>query len=496
MHTHDTPLLAKKMQKAAEILDKHYDYFNKLVSEYKIKLGSRAWDIACFLVDYKIQNKSKKRREEWWEFWYDTAEWKKMHYQGFIYVVPDYYSPFLSSKGIEKIFLDLLGKITQFPDLQKKELFIPLFKNLLRNSFPYLNPRESDIFSAMIQHQSKKPQDVIDGIDMHVSNVSKYIRKVMKKGVLFQGVKINLTKLNLQYLSVYITHKQKKKEEIYSQVAFSPYFRSMYRGKMNIETSIINYIIPNDEKVIEYIEELVKKLSEKVDILESKIMISDHTNSLSSYNYSRYNGKARTWNLTAHDLFTNYLLKPKEKSKNRILRKFTNFDNIKLKIDRDGIKILNHMLGHNIKSMAKIQKKLENRLTEYEMRKYIDYLQENQVYTQIVVPVNIFGLISIMVNLQEEKENQEAIHRRLSILPEVHSIPVTASTIDGINFVIRVPEKELVGLVDALYTLWGEKIISIIPLSDLYSPRWLLPEEKYDTLFKRWKFERKDFVKE
>lgn len=82
MHTHDTPLLAKKMQKAAEILDKHYDYFNKLVNEYQIKLGSRAWNIACFLVDYKIQNKSKKDEKNGGNFGMTQQNGKKCTIKG------------------------------------------------------------------------------------------------------------------------------------------------------------------------------------------------------------------------------------------------------------------------------------------------------------------------------------------------------------------------------------------------------------------------------
>ncbi|MHA1401809.1 MAG: hypothetical protein ACTSQE_15770, partial [Candidatus Heimdallarchaeaceae archaeon] len=105
MFSYETPELRKTMGKAREILKDSYQYLERIVIRKKIKTGSPAWDIVCFLTSVQISNQEEKFNS-WLDFWGKHSRVRK--YQNLNYEAPISYFPFYNEERNRDIFNRLL----------------------------------------------------------------------------------------------------------------------------------------------------------------------------------------------------------------------------------------------------------------------------------------------------------------------------------------------------------------------------------------------------
>ncbi|MHA1420262.1 MAG: hypothetical protein ACTSPO_15210 [Candidatus Heimdallarchaeaceae archaeon] len=98
----------------------------------------------------------------------------------------------------------------------------------------------------------------------------------------------------------------------------------------------------------------------------------------------------------------------------------------------------------------------------------------------------------LIITTQGSKIDHHSFHGMLSVFPEVYSEPFTEKDKEGLIAIVRLPKELIVNASELLSSMFEEKQLNILLISQMYGKRYRLPIEKYDTLFKQWRYTSED----
>ncbi|MCK5409776.1 MAG: hypothetical protein KAJ30_05875, partial [Candidatus Heimdallarchaeota archaeon] len=78
--------------------------------------------------------------------------------------------------------------------------------------------------------------------------------------------------------------------------------------------------------------------------------------------------------------------------------------------------------------------------------------------------------------------------------PEVFSEQYVSEGKNGLYFVIRVPYELVVDAIESLTNFFKGKIENLFIIDQMFTTRYQLPVDKYETVFQEWKYSSEDIL--
>ena len=492
MFSWTTPELAKKMQKASSILEIHYSLFEDLVVKYQIHLYTPAWDIACFIIQLHLKKHAPSLEQKWVKFW--AEERKPILFGNFVYTIPISYQCFLNRKDSKEKFVALLSKLKNIGSKIRWEEYILLLNRLKSSILPIFAKNDFLVFQKIISKQNIDSNIIGEELGMDPSNVIKHKNKLLRKGIIFSGPTLNYNALNLSVYAV-IFEKQNIRDVEKRLLSFSvPFLHAIHISKINNKV-LLYFITPKFSGVREDLEYFSAIFCEKYGFRNFYIFELITQYKMFSFNYSYYDYKKGKWLLDDILIFShlNELEISNRKKEEHLIRyEYEEQEVTKLRLDRTGIRVLNHILKSNKISMRQIEKDLG--ISFSKVRRYVQSITDQKLFQYKFLPNYIFGLIDVVLLIDAPWEEQVNIHRQLVFAPEVYSEPYCSADEKGLLVIVRVPKEIALDIVLYFNNHFSKKLKELLIVSDMYSKRWRLPEDKFETVFQEWKYSRKDIL--
>ncbi|MHA1222283.1 MAG: hypothetical protein ACTSP3_03270 [Candidatus Heimdallarchaeaceae archaeon] len=463
------------LQQAREILSDNFQHFKKYFKEKKIEIRTPKWDLLCFQI-YTLLTRNAYTMNRWSSFWEKYSE--KKEFKGMVYKVPEIYKPFLNKNSqTENLFLLLNEK----QNYRWKE-FMEIFFSLRNQIYPRLPSREFEVLIAMTNRQTSSITEVGRALDMDRSNTLRYINSIKQKGLIYEGITVNVSKLKLiPYILILQnpTKQLKKKTKVFEKLeSFRNYYES-YIGNYYL----LSYHIINEKekeiKLLEYEIEIIKKELKPEKIIKLKL---DRTKRLKSFNYASYNNTKGSWN----NSLLEYLSYDDEKlmEQNRLISEFSDYKPSLVKLNKNGVDILKYIIKTRDISQSRIKRQTNLSLTT--IRNYLDYFIKEEVFVRRITPQPIFGLSTLLVYFQTESHKQKSLHLKLSFLPEIYSEPFQMNSVEGIFFTIKLPSEHITNILDLMNSVISAKNRKYFLIDNIYKKKRPLNYDYYDTLLKKW----------
>lgn len=486
-----TPSDLEIIEEAYSILKQESPFFDNLITKYEIKPFSPAWDLACFLT-YSHFSHIKSLEFTWNEFWEKRS--KNRVYRNLHYRVPYSYIPLIADNNFNKLVYKLLELNRLDIYVLDWNVFFSIFFDYCSKTLPTLSKREFSLFLAALQCQSLKSNDLLKHLEIDSSNLSKYKRRLMEKGIVYQGISLNYPRLNLAVYGVYLESSKSLSEAILKEIPNSPFLHSIFQSYLGNNKLLIQYVAPSIPEVSRDLLRLVQNLESKFQIADSLILSFKNATRLTSFNYSIYDIQSKEWNLESYDIRMHFSFYDQIRDKQAFFVKqlqTNNFD-YKIKLNKEGIEILNHILYNNHLTIKQIATNLK--YSERTVKNHIKNLEDSSIYSLRINPSYIFSLTNIVLFLRNSDDKQMEYHNKFSILPEVYSEQFLADNKTGYYFVLRVPPNLVLEAIDILEEDFSENILKVFVVNQMYSKRWSIPMDKYETLFQEWKYNPEDVL--
>ncbi|MCG3256609.1 MAG: hypothetical protein KAU62_11005, partial [Candidatus Heimdallarchaeota archaeon] len=328
------------------------------------------------------------------------------------------------------------------------------------------------------------------GVDK--SNISKYKKILNSKKIVHQGISLNYHKLNLNVHGILFEYPINNTVNIFSKLSDSVFFHSVYTSNVGYKSALSYFVTPT----LPQAEEDIHKLSNKICLEES---IPSYTifrflteTRMKSFNFNFYDYKKGEWNISPiHLKFTLQDIESNLEGYVPIISTdFEKSDYQKLKLNKTGFDILNHILAKRHLSASQIKKDLN--LTEKTTQKLVQYLKKNEMYKLRFNPSYIFGLKNVVLFLETSSRNQRKIHKTFSLFPEVYSEQYSSDKGEGIYFVLRIPNELVVDSIETLTNSYEDELEYLFIVDQMYTKRYQLPSEKFETVFQEWKYDSED----
>ncbi len=486
------PEFKQKMEESKSILGEHFKDFEQMVLRYQAKANSPEWDVICFYIYDRIRyNKTKK--DEWSRFW--SRNRKPKQYENFNYYVPSSYYNFCCSQETSKYFLDILDYHLEKELRLSWNTFLQIFFDYRSKIMPHFNKLEFEVFLTILKEQSMNNSQLLTKLSMDPSNLSKYKRRLKERFLLFEGLSINHYVLNLAVYGIVYNTPLTSKIDFFKELPNSQFLHSIYTSYSNSQTTMIQYLTPNNERVKKDLQTLCEKINNEHDIISSEVYNFDLSSRLKSLNFSNYNYKNANWDLPYYKLVTSLEKEKHEKTEIPVI--FNEFEQVgkkELNLNKIGIEILNHMLMRNEMSINAIKNDLN--LSEKEVKKQVENLRKRHYFKSRVNPNYVFGLSNLVLFLTKKTSEQVKIHEQLSIFPEVYSQKYINENEEGLQFIIRIPNEMIFDCMSLFNNFFKEEVKEMFVVNRMYSRRWKLPTEKYETVFQEWKYKSRDILGE
>jgi len=492
--SHDNPNLVKKMDEAKKVLKEDYKYFYDLIVNYKVKTETPYWDLTCFLIYYRLRL-SETLQNKWLSFWMKSTQ-KHRRFGNLVYTIPvSYYHFLIDEKSVESLYAFLVEKEQSKRELSWEEYLWLFFKkrDLVRPKFTNL---EFEMFKDILEIQSLSNQDLKERAWKRVANISKYKKRVLDKGVIFQGLTLNTAKLGLATYHLLFHLPFENATDIFSLIPESQYLRYVQIGNIGTKTYLVNFQIPDNRKAIRDLEKLSGNIHKENPSCKTRLFKHDRQTKLVSYNFTSYNSKYGNWDFLPllHKLYLEKFPLDEDRAEITIRPEFSDYSREKLKLSRNSLEFLNHLLqiGHiSRKHMVK-----NTGLTETTVRKQLAYLEEEQLIKTRINPMVVFGLSSIVVLLSIPPQEQHALHQYLALFPEVYTERYIEDDKEGIIVILRCPQEDIYRAMEILRKIFEKKIIDFFIIDQFYSRRYQLPIDSYNSFFQHWEYNSKDLLDE
>ncbi|MBY9000037.1 MAG: hypothetical protein KGD64_03915 [Candidatus Heimdallarchaeota archaeon] len=483
--------LVLRMEEAERILDKDYLQFQNIIVENNIKYDTPLWDITCFLIYCTLSSKSIKK-QKWVEYWYKFS--KTRRYANLVYMVPASYVALSDLRKAKNFFVNLLEQCIKATKELSWETFLAIFFQFKASVKPSFNKRDFTLFRTIIDRQTMVTSELKEHLDIDLSNISKYKKVLNSKKVLHQGISLNYHKLDLTIYGIMFESPLTNETDLFSELSKSVFFHSVYTGNVGCRTSLSYYVAPRFEQVENDIKKLSRRICNKQRIPYYRIFRFQTETRLKSFNYALYDYKKGSWNINPQYLqFTLQDYDSKLIDSVPILtRDFENNEYEKLRLNKTGLEILNHILANRHLSIREIVRDLK--ISEKDAKKQVERLKSNSLYKLRYNPLFVFGLKHLILFLDESPENHLEIHKTLSFFPEVYSEQYDSEGKKGLYFVLRIPYELVVDAIETLTLYFKGRIENLFIVDQMHTRRYQLPIEKYETVFQEWKYSSEDIL--
>ena len=483
--------LVIRLEEADKILEDDYAQFLSVIVDNDIQHESPLWDIACFLIYSELAAKSVKK-QKWVDYWHKFSKTRK--YKNLVYMIPASYIALSDLRKAKDFFVNLLEQSKRSVKELAWETFLPIFFQFRASVKPSFNKREFAVFKTILDRQTMVSSELKDYLDIDLSNISKYKSIVGSKKVLHQGISLNYHKLDLSVYGLMFEYPLTNDANMFSELSKKVFFHSLYTGNVGCRTSFSYFVTPRFEKVEEDFKKLSKRICENNNVPYSHVFQFLTETRLRSFNFGIYDFKKGHWKLNPQNLqFTLQDYDSRLIETVPILKRdFEMCDHEKLRLNKTGLDILNHILANRHLSIREIVRDLG--LAEKEVKKQVDKLRKNDLYKLRFNPLFVFGLKHIILFLRDFHENQHEIHKTLSFFPEVFSEQYVSEGKNGLYFVIRVPYELVVDAIESLTNFFKGKIENLFIIDQMFTTRYQLPVDKYETVFQEWKYSSEDIL--
>ena len=485
------PELQQRMQLAKEILADLFKDFERMVNDYKIKVDTPEWDIICFHILSQLGYNSIEA-EKWEDFWSRNRKPKK--HENLNYYIPSSFLNFCCSKEASDNFIHVLEYFKKRKIKLTWAVYLQIFFDYRSKVMPKFNKNEFLVFQTILQKQIMSNIELAKELSMDSSNLSKYKTKLQEKYLIYEGLSLNYYVLNLAMYGIVYNTPLSSKIDFFQELPESPFLHSIYTSYSNSQTAMLHYIAPDNNQVKRDLSYLCESINERHNVISSTIVKFDVGSRLKSFNFSNYDYKKARWDLPYYKIVASLERSFSEKTKDFpvIISEFAQVDRKVLNLNKIGIEILNHMLTRKEMSINAMMKDLN--LSEKETRKQIDNLHKNQYFKSRINPNYVFGLSNLVLFLSKDPKDQLQVHNQLSIFPELYSQKYTNEDEEGIHLIIRIPNEIVFDIMSLLNTFYKQEVKEMFVINQMYSRRWLLPTERYETVFQEWKYDSKDIL--
>ncbi len=490
MFSHDLPTLEKEMEEAKQILKTNYGKFEELVVKYKIKHCSPFWDIACFLTLDEIEN--EKREEQWIKFWERNT--KKQLYKNAYHYEPASFIQLSADEEIKKVFRKILEDKEKEEIVAEWENFLELFFMLRERTRPTLTKQEYNMLQEIVKNQTLSNIKLKENTGLDLSNISKYKKKLIEKGVIHQGITYNPTLLGLRIYLVDLIFPANYTLEIKKVLENSVFYRKAFENIDNMKTYSIMYMAPEEERTEKYLENLCKKIAEEHPLQKYKIYKLMREKRKISMNYENYDIKTKTW--TIREKIVEMIMKKyPNNNKEKVTLEIKEFEERKkenITLTKESIDVFNSLIK-NVHASTK-QRAEELGIKETEIKKQLDYLYDKEIVKGTLQCLHIFGRTTLLMHIEEKGESQDDLHNFFSIYPEIYTEPYETKDSKGISILIRCPYENLGETQDIVNYRFNGQIDQIVTLKLIDVNRSLLLPEKYNVEQQKWEFTEEDII--
>ncbi len=481
--------------------------------QYNISRDTPSWDICCFLISLELKNKTDQY-DKWLSWWAKNS--KDRRYHNFKYSPPGSYLIFYSYSDVKLLFIKWLSIFSHPVHKNDWKLYFTLFYNIYSRIKPVLSKLEFKTFLAILKKQSVEISDLSSELLMAKSNISKYIKKIKDKKVIFVGTTFNLKMLKLAYFIITISYSMSYEINVEKMLdaikPYDAYFRGIYRNIVGVNTSLINFLMPEDINTEELAKKIESFVGKRTRIYNIDIWKMERIKRIRSFNYTNYKFKEGKWAIYPTDIQYALLINCKnnvKKGKEKINTKTENgttedisvcyeqtnliIDDFQIKkqdlnLNKESIDLLNFLYRHPYASIANIMEKTG--LSETKAKKLLKMYFDKNLLKKRIAPLPIFGLVTIimLLDIDDDKE-QLKIHQMLAIFPEVYSEKIVnlKNKRNYLMVTFRLPEQILMSAIDEINKKFTGKIRDLFIIAKMFSKSQPLPFDKFDTLFKKWR---------
>ncbi len=484
------PILEEKMKEAKTILSTDYRTFEELITNNKIKYGSPFWDIACFLTLNEIEN--EKREEQWIKFWEENTT--KQRYRNHYYNAPESFRKLPADEEIKKIFRKMLEEKEKEEIITEWDSFLEFFYRLRERTRPILTKQEYHMLQEIVKNQTLSNIILKENTGIDLSNISKYKKKLIEKGVIFPGITFNPITLRLKIYLVELIFPANHKVEVKKVLGNTSFSRRIFENVDNLKTYVMAYLAPDEERTEKYLEKMCKKIEEKYPLKSYKIYKIIREKRKITLNYENYNPKTRNWAIEEKILeliMKNYLNSKKEKVTFET-KEFTEEKKKDIVLTKGILNMFSNLMI-NFHASTK-QRAEELGIKETEVKKHLNYLYDNEIIKERIHCIDIFGQSTISLYIQETSERQEELHNFFSIYPEVFTEPYETKESKGISILIRCPHENIRATQDMINHKFSDKIEQVSLLNQIDANGVIIPIEKYNTEQQKWEFTEEDIM--
>ncbi len=483
--------LVIRLEEAEKVLENDYVHFLSVIVDNDIQYDSPLWDIACFLTYSELSPKSVIK-QKWVEYWFKFSKTRK--YKNLIYMVPASYVALSDLRKAKNFFVNLLEQSKRSVKKLTWETFLSIFYQFRASVKPSFNKREFAVFKTILDRQTMVSSELKEYLYIDLSNISKYKNIVENKKVLHQGISLNYHRLDLSVYGLMFEYPLTNDFNLYSELSHSVFFHSLYTGNIGCRSSLSYFVTPRFEKVEEDFNKLSERICENHNVPYSRVLLFLTETRLKSFNYSVYDFKDGKWQINPQNL--QFTLQDYDsrliESVPIIVRDFEKCDYEKLRLNKTGHDILNHILANKHLSIRDIVRDLN--LAEKEVKKQVEKLKKSELYKLRYNPLFVFGLKHIILFLRDYHKDQYEIHKTLSFFPEVYSEQYVSQGKKGLYIVLRVPYELVVDAIECLTDFFKGEIENLFIVDQMVSTRYQLPMEKYETVFQEWTYSSEDIL--
>ncbi|MHA1221976.1 MAG: hypothetical protein ACTSP3_01695 [Candidatus Heimdallarchaeaceae archaeon] len=490
MNLTNIPIPISILKEAKKILGSLYIYLEEFISNYKARPHTPVWDIISFLVYLKIKNQ-KELQEKWICFWKKNS--KKYQYRNLTYLIPNSYLQLADYNKTTKFFLKFLDDLKE--DRQKIEwpIFLSIFYNFAETIRPRLKKKKFLVFLKILEKQTTINKELNKELGLNPSNLSKYKRNLIDRNIIFEGVQLNHKSLHLSVYGILYEYPLKLKVNFVKSYPQSIFLHSIHLDDIGFKTALVYYVTPDHYTVAEDLRKIAQKFAFMNQMENFEIYKFITNTRMKSFNYHLYFFKKGCWNLSFQDIkLSLFGYKSLNFEVPIIKMNFPDNDSKKLVLTKDGIEILNYILKNKHVPTRHLQKEFQ--IPEKSLKKALKSIRNQNLYVIKYNPSYIFGLTSIVMFLDVNTTEQENLHKKLSFFPEVYSEQFEKKDKKGLYFIIRVPNEILINTISVLSDFFSKEIIRIFIVNQMYSKKYLLPKERYETVFQEWKYKSQDIL--
>lgn len=459
--------------------------YGYLIKDKTINLSSPQWDVFCFLVYHFLDNVDEGNK--WINFW----KKKRINDPLFDkpYTIPDSYYQFFNQSTIIRRFVSAL-KYNLFNNEFSWYNYYRFLLELQTNLRPTMRMMEKTVFLAILKKQSLGSKIICEEINRARSNTANYIKKVKRLGILFEGLSINYPRIGLTYYLVIINHSLTTSVNYRTVIPNDKYLSIIYTGKVGNRTDILVYLLPNEEKMVDYLEKLKEYLSDKLNTKDICILKLRREQRIITYNYADYDCSNTFW--LSEYFLEDFIKRSRESEIPCFKYTFDKYNRVPIKLNRKNLDVLNELIILNKLSIRKLSKVLN--LTYSRTSKICTYLIKEEIIKDRFSPRHLFGLVDLFLVLDVDVLSHQKIHWILHVFPEVYTEPFESSETEGIVTFLRVPYEQVLIVTRILQYLFKDKILALQIINPMFSKRVSLPLERYSTLDQVWVITVKDIL--